>query len=101
MNTSYRFAILFAVFEIIRFKSRIAFSFYLLILNSARIRIYNTVCDKSNISLDSYDFLFVNYNKFTVSKSNKVACSWIFKGALGDVNLRRGKLSPPLCHRRS
>jgi hypothetical protein len=87
-STSYRLAILFAVFEAVRSKSRIASSFCLPILSSVRTRVHDAACDGPNISLDSHGSLLANHNRLTVSESNKVACSWIFKGALSDVNLR-------------
>jgi hypothetical protein len=87
-STFYRLAILFAVFEAVRSKSRIAFSFCLLIFSSVRIRVHDAACDGPNILLNSHGSLLANYNRLTVSESNKVACSWIFKEAFGDVNLR-------------
>jgi hypothetical protein len=74
-STSYRLAILFAVFEIIRSKSRITFSFCLSIFSSVRTRVHIAACGEPNILLDSHGSLLANYNRLTVSESNKVACS--------------------------
>jgi hypothetical protein len=100
-STSYRLAILFAVFEAVRFKSYIASFFDSSVSNSVWIRVYDFVCDGRIILLDSYNSLLANHDRLTVSESNKVTCFWISRWAFGSVNLRRGGLSLLLCCERS
>jgi hypothetical protein len=51
-STSYRLAILFAIFEAVRSKSRITSSFCLPILSSVRTRVHDAACGEPSISLD-------------------------------------------------
>jgi hypothetical protein len=76
-STSYRLAILFAVFEAVRSKSCIASSFDSPVPSSVWTRIYDSACDKPTVSLDSYNSLLANHDRLTVSEFNKMAYFWI------------------------
>jgi hypothetical protein len=86
-STSYHLAILFAVFEVMRFKFCIAFFFNLPVLSSVWIKVHDLACDGPIILLNSHDSLLANHDRLTVSESNKVACFWISRCVLGGVNL--------------